>query len=318
MSLTLHPLKITDQFRAHQCLTATVLGGKTPLATWSFPPHYIWKDLLRYSWSEVDGWWCLFAEYADRLFMPLPPLGPSSAVDSPASSSLKEVLAHVMTFMDNRNKGSQDTRIENIPAELQEVIQPWGYSLTPKDSDYLYQTVDLVQLKANAFKSQRAAYNRFFRAHRIRVAPYQILDRDGCLALFHRWAHQKEEIQVPQFGVHAEIARLMVRDAASAHRVALQEYRELGLTGRVVWVDGSIRAYAFGYPRSPEVFCVLLEVADRSVDGLAQYLFREICRENQQYAFINTMGDSGLLSVARTKHAYRPCQLVPNYIAQPT
>ena len=318
MSLTLHPLKITDQFRAHQCLTSTVLGGKTPLATWSFPPHYIWKDLLRYSWSEIDGWWCLFAEYADRLFMPLPPLGPSSAVDSPASSSLKEVLTHVMTFMDNRNKGSQGTRIENIPAELQEVIQPWGYSLTPKDSDYLYQTVDLVQLKANAFKSQRLAYNRFFRAHRIRVAPYQILDRDGCLALFHRWAHQKEEIQVPQFGVHAEIARLMARNAASAHRVALQEYRELGLTGRVVWVDGSIRAYAFGFPRSREVFCVLLEVADRSVDGLAQYLFREFCREHQQYPFVNTMGDSGLPSVARTKHAYRPCQLVPNHIAQPT
>ena len=318
MSLTLHPLNITDRFRAHQCLMSTVLGGSTPLATWSFPPHYIWKDLLRYSWSEVDGWWCLFAEYADRLFMPLPPLGPSSAVGSPSSSSLKEVLTHVMTFMDNRNKGSQGTRIENIPAELQEVIQPWGYSLTPKDSDYLYQTVDLVQLKANAFKSQRLAYNRFFRAHRIRVAPYQILDRDGCLALFHRWAHQKEEIQVPQFGVHAEIARLMARNAASAHRVALQEYRELGLTGRVVWVDGSIRAYAFGYPRSREVFCVLLEVADRSVDGLAQYLFREFCREHQQYPFVNTMGDSGLPSVARTKHAYRPCQLVPNYIAQPT
>ena len=318
MTLTLHPLTIKDQFRAHQCLTSTVLGGKTPLATWSFPPHYIWKDVLRFSWSEVDGWWCLFAEYADRLFMPLPPLGPSSAVGSHPSSCLKEVLADVMTFMDNQNKGSQGTRIENIPAELQEVIQPWGYSLTPKDSDYLYQTVNLVQLKANSYKSQRAAYNRFFRAHRIRVAPYRILDRDGCLALFPRWVHQKDEIPVPQIGAHAEIARLMVRDAASAHRVVLQEYRELGLTGRVVWVDGSIRAYAFGYPRSREVFCVLLEVADRSVDGLAQYLFREFCRENQHYPFVNTMGDSGLPSVARTKHAYRPCQLVPNYIAQPT
>jgi len=318
MSLTLHPLKLTDQLRAHQCLTSTVLGGKTPLATWSFPPHYIWKDVLKYSWSEVDGWWCLFAEYADRLFMPLPPLGPRSTVGSPPSRSLKEVLASVMTFMDNQNKGSQGTRIENIPAELQEVIQPWGYSLTPKDSDYLYQTVDLVQLKANSYKSQRAAYNRFSRAHRIRVTPYGILDRDGCLALFHRWVHQKEEIPVPQIGVHAEIARLMMRNAASAHRVVLQEYRELGLTGRVVWVDGSIRAYAFGYPRSHEVFCVLLEVADRSVDGLAQYLFREFCRENQQFPFVNTMGDSGLPSVARTKHAYRPCQLVPNYIAQPT
>ena len=318
MSLTLNPLKITDQDLAHQCLMSTILGGKTQLAAWSFSPHYIWKDVFRYFWSEVSGWWCLFAEYSDDLFMPLPPLGPISRVSSPHSSSLKEVLAHVMTFMDDRNKGAQITRIENIPADLKEVIQPWGYSLTPKDSDYLYRTTDLVQLKANSYMSQRAAYNRFFRAHRIRMAPYRILDRDGCLALFHRWVLQKEEIPVPQIGAHAEIARLMMRDAASAHRVVLQEYRELGLTGRVVWVDGSIKAYAFGYPRSREVFCVLLEVADRSVDGLAQYLFREFCREHQQYPFVNTMSDSGLPSVARTKHAYRPCRLVPNYIAQPT
>ena len=316
MSLILHPLRVKDQYRAQQRLAATVLGGNSPLATWAFPPHYIWKNVLRFFWSEVDGWWCLFAEHSDHLFMPLPPQGPSADQGTPPLDSLQEVLAHVMTFMDARNKDSQVSRIENIPSELKDIMQPWGYSFTAKDSDYLYHTTDLVQLKANIFKSQRAAYNRFSRTHRIRVVPYRILDRDGCLALFDRWSSQKEEIAIPQVGAHAEISRLMLRDAVSAHRVALQEYRELGLTGRVIWVDGSIKAYAFGYPRSREVFCVLLKVADRSISGLPQYLFREFCREIQEYPFVNTMTDWGLPSVARTKHAYRPTQLVPNFIAQ--
>jgi len=299
-----------------QCLTSTIPGGNTSLATWAFAPHYMWKDVFRYFWSEVDGWWCLFADCADHLFMPLPPLGPTPE-GSPSSGSLQEVLIQVMTFMDTRNKKSQVTGIENIPEALKELIQPWGYSLTPTNSDYLYRTADLVQLKANAYKSQRAAYNRFCRAHRFRMVPYRIIDRDGCLALLHRWVHQKEETPVSHDGPHAEIARLMLRETVSAHRVVLQEYRELGLTGRVVWVDGSIKAYAFGFPRSQDVFCVLLEVADRSVHGLAPYLFREFCREFQQYAFINTMGDSGLPSVIRAKRAYHPCQLVANYRAQP-
>lgn len=317
MSLILHPLHIKDQFRAHQCMMSTVLGGQTPLATWAFPPHYMWKNVLNYSWTEVNGWWCLFAEYADGLFMPLPPLGPSPGIGSPSSGSLHDVLGQVMTMMEAHNKGSQVTRIENIPRELEEVIRPWGYSLTQNDSHYLYQTADLVQMKANAYKSTRAAYNRFIRTHRLRVAPYRIMDRDGCLALFDRWVHQTEEIPVPQVGPHGHIARIMVREAGSAHRIALQEYRELGLTGYVVWVDGSIKAYAFGYPRSREVFCLLLEVADRSITGLAPYLFREFCRTIQQYPLINTMSDSGLPSVARTKHAYRPTQLVSNFIAHP-
>jgi len=124
MSITLHPLKISDRLKVHQCLTATALGGNTPLANWAFPPHYVWKDVLPYFWSEVDGWWCLFAEHADGLFMPLPPQGPKPRVGAPPSGSLQDVLTQVMTFMDTKNNNTQTSRIENIPEELKEVIQP--------------------------------------------------------------------------------------------------------------------------------------------------------------------------------------------------
>lgn len=317
MSCHLSPLTLKDRFRLDQNVSATLIGGNTPLATWSFPPHYIWKDLFTYSWADIDGWWCLFAEYSDGIFMPLPPVGPRSEIGSSGSSSFKDVLGQAIEFMDSRNRGSQVTRIENIPADLKEEMQQWGYILTPKDPDYLYRTADLIQLKGNPYKSQRAAYNRFVRAHRIRMTPYRIMDRDACFALFYRWVNQKEEIPFPRSGTNEEVARLMLRDAAGAHRVALQDYQGLGLTGRIVWVDGSVKAYTFGYPRSLEVFCVLLEVADRSVYGLAQYLFREFCREFQQYPFVNTMDDSGLPGLAKAKRAYHPCQLVPSYIAQP-
>jgi hypothetical protein len=317
MALALNPLTIKDQHRLQQSIASTMIGRDTPLATWSFPPHYIWKDLLTYSWTDIDGWWCLFAEYPDGIFMPLPPVGPRSEIASSSGSPFKGVLSQVIEYMDTRNSGSKVTRIENIPAGLKEKIQQWGYTLTPKDPDYLYHTANLIHLKGNPYKSQRAAYNRFVRAHRIRLSPYRLIDRDACFALFHRWVHQKEDIPPSRSGPGEEVARLMLRDAASAHRVALQEYRDLGLTGRVVWVDECVKAYTFGYPRSREVYCVLLEVADRSIYGLAQYLFREFCREFQQYPFVNTMDDSGLPGLARAKRAYHPCQLVPNYIAQP-
>ncbi len=249
--------------------------------------------------------------------MPLPPVGPRSGVGSFSPSSLKDVLSQVMEFMQAHNRGTQVTRIENIPFDLKDQLSDWGYRVTSKDSDYLYHTADLVNLKGNPYKSHRAAYNRFLRGHRIRLAPYRIQDRDTCLALYQRWVHQKEEIPLTRSSLNDQVARLMLRDSASAHRVVLQEYRELGLTGRVLWVDGAIRGYTFGYPRSREVFCVLLEVADRSVYGLAQYLFREFCREHKHYPFTNTMDDSGLQSLARSKRAYHPVQLVANFIAQP-
>jgi len=82
-----------------------------------------------------------------------------------------------------------------------------------------------------------------------------------------------------------------------------------------VRVGETVCGYTFGYARNPQVFCALVEVADRTILGLAQYLFRELCRECSNYQFINTMDDSGLPSLAHSKRAYHPFRLVSNSIA---
>ena len=222
-----------------------------------------------------------------------------------------------MDFMTTRNGGSGVTRIENVPEELMEDFQQLGYSLASKDADYLYRTQDLVELKGDRYKSPRAAYNRFLRAHRVRYTPYRVADRDACLALLQRWIAQKEETPFPHDHYVDLLNRHMLRDAALAHRTALYHYQALGLIGRVVWVNGMIRGYSFGFDRSPDVFCVMLEVTDRTIYGLAQFLFREFCRELKKYPFINTMDDSGLASLAKAKRTYHPCQMVANFIVTP-
>lgn len=317
MELSLTPLTLEDRPRLERSVALTVQGGQTPLAAWAFPPHYIWQDLFTYRWAELNGWWCLFAEYIDGMFMPLPPLGPSSWVGSPTAGSLSEVVGTVMAYLHARNAGSSVSRIENVPRELTDSLKQEELTVTRKDADYLYRTQDLVGLKGDRFKSPRAAYNRFLRAHRVRYVPYHMADRDACLALLERWIAQKDDRHAPQGQPIDPVARTMLKDAALAHRRALQDYRALGLIGRVVWVDGVIKAYTFGFERSSDVFCILLEVADRTVYGLAQFLFREFCREMQKYPYVNTMDDGGLPSLAKAKRAYHPCRLVENYIATP-
>src|SRR5207249_11708840 len=137
------------------------------------------------------------------------------------------------------------------------------------------------------------------RERRSRVEPYQDVDRDACLALFREWAAQKTTD-----GLDA-VARHMLVDAESAHREALAHHLALGLVGKVVRVDDVICAYTFGYEISPSVFCVLLEVTDHRIPGLAQYVFPESCRDAaaRGYEFVNAMADSRLRSPARSKQA---------------
>jgi hypothetical protein len=297
-SLITRPLTFADRPRLEQAC-ATV---DSPLAHYALAPHWIWRNLFTYSWVEIDGRFCLFAEYADGLFMPLPPLG--AAPD-------RQTFAQVFAIMRECNRGSGVSRIENVQEEWKSTLESWGYRLTSKDPDYLYRTADLAALAGDRYKSQRAACNRFEREHRHSFEPYRDPDRDACLMLFREWAAQKQAAGLEETGRH------MLADSESAHREALTHHRELGLAGYVVRVDGTVRAYTFGYARSSSVLCVLLEVADRTIAGLATFIFRRFARETagRGYELMNTMDDSGLPSLAHSKRAYHPLRLVPSYVA---
>lgn len=321
--MVLRPLpRLTEALRQHLLtpfshadrpqLEQALAGLDTPLAAYAYAPHAVWRALFSYWKAEIAGCLCLFAEHGDGLFMPLPPLGLGSNSRALARQVglPTEALAQAFALMRKRNRGSGVSRIENVPDDWKPALEAAGYRVTLKDPEYLYRVSDLVMLTGDRFKSQRSAYNQFVRTHRFSYDSYRKEDEEECLALYGTWAIQQEARGLDP------VARQMVTDAKSAHREALASPDELGLTGRVVRVDGKLRGYTFGCERSRSVFTVLLEVADRSVPGLAQFIFREFCREaqTQGYAFINTMDDSGLKSLARSKMAYRPWRLVHSAI----
>jgi uncharacterized protein len=299
---TLRPLAPADYSRFQQAFAAI----DTPLAAYALAPHLIWRGLFTYYWSEYDGYLCLFAQYTDGLFMPLPPLGMGLL-----NTSLKAPLARAFAVMQEHNGGSAVTRVENVPEEWKAQWAAWGYWLTTKDADYLYEARSLSELRGDRYKSQRAACNGFVRAHRFRYEPYDTRDRERCLELYRKWVVQKEAGGIDTVG------RMMLQDSAGAHDEALTAGHSLGLLGRVVWVGDRLVAYTFGYFQTSSLFCVLLEIADRSIPGLASYLFREFCREAYERGaiLINTMDDSGLETLRQSKQAYHPLRTVNSYIA---
>lgn len=300
----LQPLTVAEMGRLESALNRSGLKEADCLAAYSFPYHYMWHELLSFRWAELEGYFCLFAESPDGMFLALPPLGPR-----PADAPLDELFR----LLRRRNGVSAAARIENVPEPLKTEWESRGYRFVAKDPEYLYRVEDLVALAGGRYKSQRAACNRFQREHHTAFEPYsQLLFRD-CLALFAEWTVQKKAAGLEEWG------RLLLQDAESAHRIALSEFDGLQLDGGAVRLDGRVRAYTVGVWLNRRTFCVLLEVADRTVPGLAQYLFREACREARRKGatWINTMDDSGLPGLRASKRAYHPVRLVRSYTASP-
>ena len=208
-----------------------------------------------------------------------------------------------------RNGGSAVSRIENVPVEYYDEIAGLGYHLAPAGADYIYRVDDLISLSGDRYKSQRAACNRFEREHDAACDPYRAEGREACLALHRLWREQKERTGLNDW------ERLLLNDSSAAHEVVLSEQQSIGMLGLTVKIAGTVRAYTFGMWLKPDVFCIVFEIADRTVPGLAQYLFRECCRtvKRQGAGFINTMDDSQLARLANSKRLYHPVATRPTF-----
>ena len=300
----LHRLTLDDIPRMATALEQSGWCSPRSLAACSPAYHYMWNGLLAYWWMELQGTFCLFAQSPDGWFMSLPPIG-AAPIDAP--------LFEAMELLRRWNGDSPVSRVENVPSMLVPELERLGYRLTPKEPDYLYDARDLATLAGDRYKSQRALCNRFEREQSFEMDSYQVGDRQDCLTLLGEWSRQKQAEGLGAFGV------MLLADAAPAHEVIWSQAPTLRVTGRVVRTHGRICAYTFGYWLTSATFCVLLEVADRTLPGLAQYLFRETCRTAvaEGAEFINAMDDAGLPGLRAAKQAYHPAILIPNFIASP-
>jgi Fe-S-cluster containining protein len=300
-NVPMHRLTLDDLPRLETALRRAGLPQSQSPAAYSAPYHYTCNTLLSYWWTELDGGFFLFAESPDGWFMPLPPL---------SGGPIDDACAQAFAILRQRNDHSAVSRIENVLPEAASHLRLLGYRSTPKEGDYLYRADELSRLVGDRYKSQRALCNRIDRLTGIAVVPYQECDRRACRTLLHVWRGQKEGEALGSYG------RWLLEDAVSSHEVVWSHAAALGLNGTVVKIDGAVRAYTFGYWLTDKTWCVLLEVADRTVPGLAQYLFRETCRlaHSEGAEFVNAMDDAGLPGLRRSKQRYRPTRQIESVI----
>lgn len=296
----LRPLVVSDALHIEQALERSHLRARDTPAAFSFPYHYIWTTLLPYWWLETDGMLFLFAHSPDGWFMPLPPLG---------SGPLGQAVDHAFTLMRQWNGSSPVSRVERVMESQMSLLTPDTYHSVKNDGDYLYSASALATLVGDPYKSQRALCNRVEREHRVEPEPYRPELQRDCLDLNRRWVGQKRQ------GALDVMGRFFLEDAEAAHLRVFQDYAQIGVSGTVVRVDHEVAAYTFGYWLTPQTWCVLLEVADRTIPGLAQWLFRETCRSavGQGALFINAMEDAGLPGLRATKLAYRPLAILDTW-----
>ncbi|MCX5694670.1 MAG: phosphatidylglycerol lysyltransferase domain-containing protein [Candidatus Omnitrophica bacterium] len=294
--MKLNKLSLNDQKLFNQYLDFV----PRELAAFSFANIFIWRKLYDIKWIVIQKSLCVFFYDAIGCFMYLPPL---------ASKFQPEVIQQAFAIMDKTNKNRDVSRIENIQQDQLDGYRSLGYVCRQKYPDYLCLRSDLTLLKGNKFKSQRAAYNYFVKHYDHAWRSLRPLDKTDCLSLFAGWVKQRKE------QCQDDVYCGMLDDNHKIIKDVLATYKQLNLEGIVVRVDKKIKAFSFGYRLNLDTFCILYEITDLTIKGLAQFIFRQFSQELKAYKYINIMDDSGIENLRKTKLSYRPERLIPAYIA---
>ena len=203
------------------------------LSVFSFVSVFTWQEHFEFRFELIDDCLCVFACNPVGMFLYWPPLG---------NTIKPKTINRCFDVMEKINRGNGVSRIENVGFEQLAVFPENKFAHYKKSYEYVYYRKDLVGLQGNALKSKRSSYNQFIKSHPAEFRPFSKAMRRECLKLYEQWVTQRRA------STSDEVYQQMLEDNRSVHALAMEYYEELGLVGRVVLIDGKIKAYSFGYP----------------------------------------------------------------------
>ncbi len=275
--------------------------ARRELSVYSFQNIYIWKSLFEISWALIEDNLCVFFRDKGGIFLYLPPLG-----ERLNHRSIEEAFR----IMDRVNHNREISRIENAEKKDLNFYEKLGYESYEKYPEYLCRRTEQARLSGGAFKSKRAVFNYFIKHYGFTYLPFSAEYRGSCFRLYNRWMRAREA----KYSDH--VYRGMLQDSRLCLEILLNDYKDLDFLGRVVQINGRLKAFTFGFKLSEDTFCIIYEITDLSVKGLAQFIFRQFCAELNDYKYINIMDDSGLDNLKKVKQSYHPARLISAYIVR--
>ncbi len=187
------------------------------------------------------------------------------------------------------------------------------YKLTPlRDHfDYVYEVQALAELKGKKHDGKRNQIRKFIKNQPdFRFARIGAQDRDQALALFERWALERRD------GGESSASALFGEECQrlALHR-AFDSFKDLGLVGAAIFVDGQLQGFLLGSEGNPGMGIVHFLYATSTMPGIFQLLLQKSCQEIfRSYSLLNLEEDLGIPGLRKTKLSYQPLRLEKKYL----
>lgn len=303
LEIAFRPLQLSDK----QAVDTLLKGSAAPMCDHTFTNLYAWQQLYHTSWAEVcgqlvvrftlpesdeNGYMICDGGCVERVFDSL------KLHTQSVGERLRLVCADAATVERFKVWAAESYSDDDARGE-----ECFAFCNNPDYRDYIYSVEELATLAGSKFKPKRNHVNRFESLYKWSVVPLTEEYFKACLQLECRWQRRKADDtgEVGEFDCRES-------DEQQAIRRTLDAYKELGIEGLVLLVDGNVAAFTYGSKINDEIFCTHTEKADSAYEGVFPMINRLFARYllERGYRYVNREEDMGLAGLRRAKQSYNP------------
>lgn len=189
--------------------------------------------------------------------------------------------------------------------ELEEAFPGvFAYHLDRDSSDYIYATEDLIQLTGRKYHGKRNHLSKFNRLYAWRYEDVTEQNLEDCRFIARQWCEQN--------GCGRENG--LDSESCALNR-AFRSYRELELSGGILYIEDKPAAFTIGEEINSQIFLLHFEKALSGYEGLYAAINHEFAaRHLSGYQYVNREEDLGLEGLRKAKLSYYPAVLLQKYL----
>lgn len=271
-----------------------------PLASeFTFTNFFMWREYYNFMYKIVDELLCVIAKPPGQDPYALMPFG------NIKRDNFLEAVRHLKEYFSKKGWNLVFQKVaEQDLIQLSSIGIPQSDMVYDRDnSDYLYLTDDLVNLRGKKFHAKRNHINKFNRLYEFEYVPMHEELAGECLRIMRDWCISRD--CDCQKGEYCE---------RHANEEVLNNYGLLGLKGALIKVDGVFEAFTIGEMLNRDTAVIHIEKANFTIDGLYAVINQQFCQNEWAHTtYINREQDLGQQGLRKSKLSYNPVMMIKKY-----
>lgn len=175
------------------------------------------------------------------------------------------------------------------------------------DSEYIYNTQDLIELKGKKYHSKKNHVNSFLKTYSYDIKTINNENvKNDCMDLLHKW-HEEVAVTVDK-------EMLMEIDAI---KDLFRELHFFDLNSIAIYVDGDLAGFAVGEKVNDKMALIHVERGEIAYKGIYAFLNKQFLVESfQDTEFVNRQEDTGNEGLRKAKKSYHPEKMIKKYLVK--